>query len=233
MDSILIVLLAVGFMPVLMLTTYIVADPILRCKILNKVKRNSFYGIVLLGGWGNNAVMMVKNLKKDLLTIGEDVYFIQDRMIFNLNKPSFSELKTLKKYPESVMIQPEKYKRKAIGDGDIRVIGGVPFIEFDKNEMIPVEKSTMKLDQKYRNMLPGKVGATIKTEIAIARAKAYNEGAEQIRKFLLVLVFLTIASVGVGALIYMNINNQANTIQLMANQTNQIYNIIMANATGV
>lgn len=213
-------------MPMVLFTGYIIGDPIWRCKILNKLLRGSFYGIVILDGWGNNAMLMTKNLRKDLLTIGEDVYAIQDRMIINLKKPTYDTMKIFKQNPGSFFNKESKYDVKSIGDNDIRVIGGVPFIELDKNTMIPIEKSVMKLDKAYENMIPGKVGATLKTEVAVARAKAYNEQGEQMKKMLLIICIIAIAAAGMGVLNYYNAGNSGALIQSIANQTSQIHSYL-------
>jgi len=213
----------IGMMPMVLFTGYIIGDPIWRCKLLNKILRGSFYGIVILDGWGNNAMLMTKNLRKDLLTIGEDVYAIQDRMIINLKKPTYDTMKIFKQNPGAFFNKESKYEIKNIGDNDIRVVGGVPFIELDKNTMIPISKSVMKLDKEYANMLPGKVGATLKTEVAVARAKAYNEQGEQMKKMLLIIAIIAIAAAGIGALNYYNAGNSGALLQVISNQTSQIH----------
>lgn len=214
--------------PMTLATGYFIGDPIWRCKLLNKMSRGKFFGIVILDGWGNNAMMMVKDLRKDLLSIGDDVYAIQDRMIINLKKPTLEKIKLYQKHPEAMFIKEEKLEIKTIKDSDIRVIGGVPFIELDKNDMIPVEKSVMKLDQKYKNMLPGKVGATLKTEVAVARAKAYNEQGEQMKKLLMIIAIIAVAAVGFGVLNYWNAGNTGNLINTIANQTAEIKAVLAA-----
>lgn len=193
--------------PMALLLGYFIGDPIWRCKILNKLMRG-FYGIVILDGWGNNAMMMTKNLKKDLLQINDDVYAIDGRMIKNIKTSDGKKIK----------------------DEDISVIGGVPFIELNKDTMIPIEKSTMKLSEKYRNMLPGKVGATLKTEVAIARAKAYNEQGETMKKILLVLLVVAIISAGIAALTYMQLGNLGTLAQQIYNNTATTTTLL--NATG-
>lgn len=221
MDWMIIAYILMGMMPGGLFLGFIMGDPIWRCKILNKVTRG-FYGVVVLEGWGNNALLLTKNLKKDLISIGDDVYAIQDRMIINLKKPTLEKIKLYQKHPEAMFVKEEALEVKTITDNDIRIVGGVPFIELDKNSMIPIEKSSMKLDEKYKHMLPGRVGATIKTEVAIARAKAYNEQGERMTKLLYVIVLMSLASVAVGIFIYWNLGNQTAMIQTIYNRTADI-----------
>jgi hypothetical protein len=165
---------------------------------------------------------LIKNLKKDLINIGEDVYAVQDRMILNLKKPTLSELKLFEKHPEALILKDRAKVVKTITDSDIRVIGGVPFIEFHKDSMIPIDKAPLKLEEKYKNMLPGRVGATLKTEVAIARAKAYNEQGEKMLKLMYIIAIIGVVSAGIGIFIYWNMGQQTAMIQTIYNRTADI-----------
>lgn len=232
MDWMIIACIMIGMLPMTFVTGYFIGDPIWRCKILNRVGRG-FYGVVILSGWGNNAMLLTKNLKKDLLAIGDDIYAIQDDMIINLKKPTADKLKMFIKHPEAMFMKQEGLEINVIPEKDIRSIGGIPFVELDKNHMIPVEKSVMKLDQKYRDMLPGKVGATLKTEVAVARAKAYNEQGEQMKKILLLCALLSVVAIGLSIFIYYNQGNQGALIQTIYNQTGMIQSTLNSmNVTG-
>lgn len=221
MDWLIVALVMMGMIPGGIFLGFVMGDPIWRCKILNKVTRG-FYGVVVLEGWGNNALLLTKNLKKDLINIGEDVYAVQDRMILNLKKPSLSELKLFEKHPEALLIKERAKVVKTITDSDIRVIGGVPFIEFHKDSMIPIDKAPLKLEDKYKNMLPGRVGATLKTEVAIARAKAYNEQGEKMLKLMYIIAIIGVVSAGIGIFIYWNMGQQTAMIQTIYNRTADI-----------
>ena len=221
MDWLIVAMVMMGMIPGGIFLGFVMGDPIWRCKILNKVTRG-FYGVIVLEGWGNNALLLTKNLKKDLINIGEDVYAVQDRMILNLKKPSLSELKLFEKHPEALLLKERAKVVKTITDSDIRVIGGVPFIEFDKNSMIPIDKAPLKLEEKYKHMLPGRVGATIKTEVAIARAKAYNEQGEKMLKLMYIIAIIGVVSAGIGIFIYWNMGQQTAMIQTIYNRTADI-----------
>lgn len=222
MDWMIISMILIGMMPMTMATGYLIGDPIWKCKILNKIKKGSFHGIVFLDGWGNNALMMIKDLRKDLLAIGDDVYALQDHMIINLKKPTLTQLKLFEKHPEALLAKEECKVIGTINKDDMRIVGGVPFVELDKNTMLPVQKSTMNLGQSFKNMLPGRVGATLKTEVAVARAKAYNEQGEQMKKILIIVAIIAVAAAGIGALNYISMNNLAGQIQIIFNRTADI-----------
>lgn len=232
MDYMILSIILGTLLPFTAIFFFLIGDPIFRCKIMNKLIPGSFFGIVILDGWGSNSLFLVKNLKKDLLTIDEDVFIIDNKMILNVKKPSYEDMVLIKKDPSAWLLKEKKIKVENISTADIRNIGGVPFIELDKNNMIPIEKSVMKLHSSYKNMLPSKAQATLKTEVAIARAKAYNEGAEKLQQMLLIILILTVVGAGICGMVYMNQGPIGSTVNMVLNNTNQIKDVLILNVTG-
>lgn len=231
MDYFIITLILGITMPFASILAYLIGDPIFRCKILNRVTKG-FYGIVILDGWGSNSLFMVKNLKKDLITIDEDVYIIDNKMILNVKNPSYEDITLIKKDPKAWIKKEKRENISTISTADIRNIGGVPFIELDKNTMIPIEKSVMTLPPSYKNMLPSKAQATLKTEVAIARAKAYNEGSEKINQMLMIICLLVVVCAGIGVISYLDSGKTVQAIGMVFNNTELIKNALLINMTG-